>query len=39
MRGTLHSALDRVALGALPPKTPVSAAKAPANLAAAEDEA
>lgn len=38
IRGTLHQALDKVGLGALPPKAPVPAAKAPANLAAAEQE-
>lgn len=38
IRDTLHSALDKVGLGAPPPKAPVPAAKAPANLATAEDD-
>jgi hypothetical protein len=38
LRGTLHRALDKVGLGALPPKAPVSASEAPANLAVAGDE-
>jgi hypothetical protein len=38
LRATLHDALEEIGLGAGPQKPPVSAATAPANLAAVADD-